>query len=344
MQRFALVCWILAANAAASLIAAEPAKRRPWTEPLQPAPEYGHGLDAKRALAGWISLFDGASAYGWRGAKVSGSNLSGGKTTTAFGPLDLRMRVTRPGTLRMGGQRVTLPVGIFRGKKTRSSVAPLELLDGLQVRSLTVRPLGLKPQFNGKDMKPWRILHHPRRPNRRAKWRIEKGIVIAVGGPGALELPRKYGDLILQIRVRTRKPLVNGGVFFRAIEGDFMNGYEAQLFNACYDRDPAQPARYSTGAIDDRQLARRLVSRDLQPFLMTVVAHGPQITTWVNGMQMVDWTDRRAPHRNPRSGKRLAPGVLQLQAHDPETDIEFHQLWVSELDPPRQSKPAVKSR
>ena len=78
-----------------------------------------------------------------------------------------------------------------------------------------------------------------------------------------------------------RAKLVNGGVFFRSIPGDFMNGYEAQLFNGCYENDPAKPARFSTGAIDDRQLARRLVSRDLEPLVMTVIAAGPHLATWV---------------------------------------------------------------
>jgi hypothetical protein len=110
-------------------------------------------------------------------------------------------------------------------------------------------------------------------------------------------------------------------------------GYEAQIYNRCEENDPARPARYSTGAIDDRQLARRLVSRDDETFTMTVVAHGPHIATWVNGYPMTDWTDRRAPHENPRQGLRLAPGTLQLQAHDPATDVAFRRIRVGELQP-----------
>ena len=78
-----------------------------------------------------------------------------------------------------------------------------------------------------------------------------------------------------------------------------MNGYEAQVFNACYDHDPAQPARYSSGGIDDRQLARRLVSRDKVPFIMTIIAMGPHLATWVNGYQMTDWTDTRPMKEKP---------------------------------------------
>ncbi|MBL8826188.1 MAG: DUF1080 domain-containing protein, partial [Planctomycetaceae bacterium] len=90
---------------------------------------------------------------------------------------------------------------------------------------------------------------------------------------------------------------------------------------------------YTTGGIDDRQQARRAVAVDHEPFIMTVVAHGPHLATWVNGYQVTDWTDTRTPHANPRSGLRLEPGTIQLQAHDAETDLEFHQIRVQELTP-----------
>ena len=93
----------------------------------------------------------------------------------------------------------------------------------------------------------------------------------------------------------------------------------------------AQPAQYSTGAIDDRQLARRLVSRDLEPFTMTVIAIGPHIATWVNGYQTADWTDTRDKHENPREGLRLEAGTIQLQAHDPQTDLEFRRISIAEI-------------
>ena len=105
-----------------------------------------------------------------------------------------------------------------------------------------------------------------------------------------------------------------------------MNGYEAQLHNKCLDNDPSRPSRYCTGGIDDRQDARRLVSRDFEPYRITVIATGPHIVTWVNGYQVTDWSDERAPHDNPRQGQRLTAGTIQLQAHDPATDYEVRQI------------------
>jgi hypothetical protein len=46
---------------------------------------------------------------------------------------------------------------------------------------------------------------------------------------------------------------------------------------------------------------------------------------------MADWTDDREPHENPRQGKRLEAGSLQLQAHDPATDFEVHGLLAAPL-------------
>ena len=51
----------------------------------------------------------------------------------------------------------------------------------------------------------------------------------------------------------------------------------------------------------------------------------------VNGYQVTDWTDHRPPHDNPRSGLRLEPGTISLQAHDPTTNLRFRNLRIAEL-------------
>jgi hypothetical protein len=51
----------------------------------------------------------------------------------------------------------------------------------------------------------------------------------------------------------------------------------------------------------------------------------------VNGYQVIDWIDTRDQDENPRKGLRLKPGTIQLQAHDRETDLEFHSVFLAEL-------------
>jgi len=298
-----------------------------------PEPEYGHGLTRDEAHSGWISLFDGATTFGWDGASVGRGELSGGATTTAFAAYELRADVSAGGEMELGGQTVSVAAGRLERKVEGGSPGPIRLGKGARVKSLVIRPLGLKPLLNTPD--GYKVLPHPNLPReRQAKWISSNGKdpgVRGVGGPGAVEFPQRFGDFVLQVDVQTRRPGSNGGVFFRCVPGEFMNGYEAQVLNRCENNDPARPTGWSTGAIDDRQRARRLVSRDGAYFTMTVVAVGPHVATWVNGYPLTDWTDTRTPHENPRQGLRVEPGTIQLQSHDAESEVEFTNLRVADL-------------
>lgn len=309
------------------------APQQPFTSPQSEKPEYGHGLTAQEAVAGGISLFDGQTTFGWKNAKVQNGQLLSGETTAQFQQYEIKAKITSGGYFLIGKERVPVAPGAFQKIIRMDKPYAIRLGSKVQVESLVVHPLRLKPVFDGKTLDGWKVLTHPRRPQEpQTDWRVENGAIIAKGGPGAMQLEgSRYGDFVMQVKIRTQEKLVNGGVFVRSIPGDFMNGYEAQIFNACYQHDPNKPARYSTGAIDDRQLARKLVSRDEKPFLMTIVANGPHLATWVNGVQMTDWTDDREPHENPRQGKREKPGAIQLQAHDPQTKVEFHQVQIRAL-------------
>jgi hypothetical protein len=55
------------------------------------------------------------------------------------------------------------------------------------------------------------------------------------------------------------------------------------------------------------------------------------MAAWVNGIQVSDWTDTRKPHTNPRNGLRTDPGTLQIQGHDPTTDLSFRKLRIQEV-------------
>jgi enamine deaminase RidA (YjgF/YER057c/UK114 family) len=294
-------------------------------------PEMGHGLSPKDAAEGWIALFDGQSTLGWKDGQLEQGMLVRGTTTSFLGNCALSAEVARVGVLKVGGKEYSFRPGKFVLGETGAS-GTIELTDGLKLKSLSVKPLSLKAIFNGRDLDGWkRIDRAPIPEERRPVWKVDQGAIIAMGGPGALEYqPRKFGDFVLQIDVKTRVRHANSGVFFRAIPGDFMNGYEAQVYNRCIDGDPSKPVVWATGAVHDQMNARRVVSRDFETYRMTVIAHGPHFATWINGHQVTDTTDKRAPDANPRKGLRLEPGTLQLQAHDALTDIEFRSIRIGE--------------
>jgi hypothetical protein len=314
----------------AAVTAATAAPPPTYISPRPSPPEYGHGLNTEEARDGWVSLFDGSTSFGWTGASVRDGILTGGATSTPFGRCDLRADVVAGGDIICGNQRVAARAGVVSVRIDATSPSPLSLGPGAAVRSLCVRP-DVAPL-------PWtdrsKLIPHPTLPgDRQAAWSAAAGSALrAVGGPGCVELPGRYGDFVLQLQVTCRKPLTNAGVFVRSVPGDFLNGYEVQVFNGCEEGDAARPARYATGAIDDRRNARRLVSRDDEPFTMTIVATGPHLATWVNGVQVTDWTDERPEHENARAGLRLEPGAIQLQAHDRGTEVEFSNIRIAPFD------------
>ena len=291
-------------------------------------PEHGHGISAEEAAAGWISLFDGATTLGWTDARVENGVLYGGETSVRLGHCQLRGEFTGEGTIVVGDKEIpiTRAKPLTMDAKTSGTI---KLGKGVGVESLAVRTLGLEPLFNGRDLGGWKMIERkPSRAGAKPVFAVEDGALRVTGGPAAVEWQGDHlGDLIVQIDVRSRAVHSNGGVFFRSQPGLFMQGYEAQLHNRCLENDPARPFKYATGGLDDRQDARRLVSRDFETFRMTIIAIGPHIATWVNGYQTIAWTDTRPAHENPRQGLRLEPGTLQLQAHDPATDYEVLDVF-----------------
>lgn len=325
---------VLAGIAAAVLVSSSHGQ---GTSPVKP--DFARfNLTEKEVLDGWIALFDGETPFGFEGAMIEASGkrhtLRGGKTTTEFAEYQLRAEVLQGGTIKLGGQPRVVAAGTVTLPCGRRGV--IELGPEVVVAGLVLRPTEAQSLFNGRDLDGWREKYQPNLPTEKtAKWSVERGVIHARGGPGALEYVGKtglplYGDLIAQLTIRTCREHTNGGFFFRNQPGTALMGYEAQIHNKVYDTK-AGVHGWSTGAIDDRQHARRLMATDGQPFVMTVVAHGPHIATWVNGYQTTDWTDARAEHENPRRGRRVAPGTIQLQAHDPQTDIEFHAIRIREM-------------
>ena len=88
---------------------------------------------------------------------------------------------------------------------------------------------------------------------------------------------------------------------------------------------------YGTGAIYRRQPARKEMAKDGEWFGMTIVAHGNHLATWVNGVQVADFTDNRPKSDNARTGCKLDAGHISIQGHDPTTDLSFRNIRIAEF-------------
>src|SRR4051812_43029922 len=96
--------------------------------------ERGHGLSGAEAAAGWVSLFDGKTTYGWAGARLEDGRLVGGTTTTEFGDCEVRGDVERGGSLVVGGKSITVDSGRLVIPSTGRR-GPIRLGDRAVIRS-----------------------------------------------------------------------------------------------------------------------------------------------------------------------------------------------------------------
>jgi hypothetical protein len=221
----------------------------------------------------------------------------------------------------------------------------------LELRDVTLMPVQMKAIFAGKSLDGWKEF-----PGKKSKFTVNDKLELNIkDGPGDLQTEAKYADFLLQLQCFSNGKHLNSGVFFRCRDGEYQNGYEAQIHNG-FTLDP--PKEYSvddydpqthklmgkhkvksaandwgTGAIYRRMPARQAVAKDFEWFTMTLVAHDNHYATWVNGIQVVDWTDHRPADSNPRNGCRLEPGHISLQGHDPTTDLSFRNIRILEYPP-----------
>ncbi len=201
----------------------------------------------------------------------------------------------------------------------------------VRFRKVALRPLGLRSLFNGKDLTGWNVV-----PGHASVYSVTRqGWLNVKNGNGDLQSEAQFSDFVLQLDVLSQGRHLNSGVFFRALPGQFWQGYESQIRNQWEGDDRSKPVDFGTGGLYRRQPARRVVSSDGEWFTKTVVATGRHLAVWVDGVPVSDWIDDRPENENPRNGFRAGPGVISLQGHDPTTDLSFRGLRAVELPPAR---------
>lgn len=201
----------------------------------------------------------------------------------------------------------------------------LQLNEGrVAFRNIQLKPLSTESLFNGKTLDGWKTY-----PMYDGEFSVnDEGLLHVENGSGQLETAAAFGDFVLQLECRTNAPHLNSGIFFRCIPGEKMNGYESQIQNQV-NEGPTDPFDCGTGGIFRRVNARIVAAQDLTWFHKTIVATGPRIGVWVNGVQVTAWTDERSPDPNPRRGLRVEPGTIMIQAHDPTTNLDFRNLRIA---------------
>jgi hypothetical protein len=215
----------------------------------------------------------------------------------------------------------------------KSGLIGLQFRSGpIKFRDIRIRPINYSV-LPAESLEGWQAStneSNANEPGAMTATRTEAGGIAIKGGKGHIELLQNLGDFALQAAVLVESPETNTGIFFRCIPGEQMNGYECQVHHAFVD-DRRAPKDAGMGAIFRRQNARAVLSDPGQVAHVTVIADGPHFATWVQGVQVVDWTDTRAPKENPREGLRIEPGTIQFQGHDATTEATFQSLNISPI-------------
>jgi hypothetical protein len=157
--------------------------------------------------------------------------------------------------------------------------------------------------FNGKDLTGWKVYGTE-------KWYVEKGELVCESGPdkqyGYFATEKEYKDFELTLEF-FQESNGNSGVFFHSsIEGTKITGWQAEV----------APLNSHTGGIYESYGRGWLIQpkAELEKFLkvgewnkMKVVVKGNNVTTWLNGQQMITLDDEKIGAAN---------GKIALQIHD----------------------------
>jgi hypothetical protein len=269
------------------------------------------------------------------------------------------MTTTRSSGVLMSDHPSKTPAGLHPATHPRVTVT-LPAGTRILLQNVKLRP-NYPPPFwsqllNGKDLTGWKVFEGK---GKKSKYTVTpEGWLNVKDGPGDIQTTKLFDNFILQLECISNGDRLNSGIFFRCLPGQYQQGYEAQIHNGWTDTpkktytideyDPkthklldkkkiqSKAMDYGTGGIYRRMPARFGVAKDKEWFTMTVAAYDRHIATWVNGIQVVDWTDNRPESDNARNGYRGAAGAISIQGHDPTTDLSFRNIRIAEL--PRVKK------
>lgn len=165
----------------------------------------------------------------------------------------------------------------------------------------TAPPKGSISLFNGKDLSGW-LVHGTE------KWYVDKGELVCESGPdkayGYLATEKKYKDFDLSVDF-LQEANGNSGVFIRSsLEGTKISGWQAEV---------APPGHHSGGIYESYgrgwliQPETEAVFEPTEWNTLRVKVVGDEVTTWVNGQQMIHLKDDKIGAAN---------GQIALQIHD----------------------------
>lgn len=180
--------------------------------------------------------------------------------------------------------------------------------------------------FDGKSLDGWKASENP------GVFTVEDGVLVVFGkrshlfytGPVA---NHNFKNFELQLDIKTF-PKANSGVYFHTEyqeTGWPAKGYEVQVNNTHKD------VKKGAGlyAIKDNLEAP---AKDGEWYTMRIKVEGKRVQTFVNGKQIVDYTEEANPERPAAmKGRLISQGTFAIQGHDPESKVLYRNIKVRVL-------------
>lgn len=173
--------------------------------------------------------------------------------------------------------------------------------------------------FNGKDLTGWTV-------HGTEKWYVDNGELVCESGPdkqyGYLSTDKNYKNFILTVHFK-QEANGNSGVFFRSsIDGVKISGWQAEV----------APMNDHTGGIYESygrgwliqpkpEDEKYLKEGDWNEYV--IKANGDEVTTWLNGHQMVNLKDEKIGQ---------GEGFIALQIHaGGGIKVRWRDMYIQEL-------------
>jgi hypothetical protein len=194
----------------------------------------------------------------------------------------------------------------------------------MAVATLNAADKGWTSLFNGKDLTGWKTNENV------ATFSVKDGAIVAHG-------PRShcfyvgdfanhsFKDFELKVDVMTL-PGSNGGVYIQTEYQDQSwpeKGFEVQVNNT-FAGDPRR-----TGSLYEVKDNGAEVAKDNQWFTEDSLAKGDTITIKVDGKLVAQWTQpANWPGTKDFPGRRIGPGTIALQGHDPGSTVYYKNIRI----------------
>ena len=198
----------------------------------------------------------------------------------------------------------------------------------------TANEAGFVSLFNGKDFTGWKISNP-------ASFTIQDGAIVAHGTYGHAYYDGPVGTAFrnfeLKVDVMT-KPNSNGGIYVMTEfqeKGWPSKGFEIQVNNTY--KDPVK-----SGSLYHVADIFEAPAKDDEWFTEHIIVQGDTITVKVNDKQTIQWTqpaDWNGGREGP--GRRMGPGTIALQAHDPGSTVYYKNIRIKPLGASPSSAPAA---